>query len=338
MTGRRKGTPCACETDPCSCGSSKGKCIRAINNVSPDPNGDFNVNAGTGIIISGDENGIVIANGMPDPATIIAGDNIEITAIGDDLEIALTQDPIINGDLTVNGDIIQNGAAYETHAEHIYTADDYIIMRDGAISALSAGDYSGFQVKLYDGVNDGRLVIDNSGTARVGDVGDEQPLLTREESANLNNGALLKWDAGNSKAIDEGTVGNDSKPIKIVNGVATPVTNPLQTQLTPVITVLNPRNDLSGLTITKIDNQPASCRLCEYGNIAILNVSINISGTRSGSTDWFNLFPDHPWTAYYTPYMITTGSRTILNGDAIYIQNGQTYNENVCYQCIMIHQ
>ena len=208
MTGRRKGTPCAC-SDDCGCSSSKGKCIRAINNISSDPNGDFNVNAGTGIIISGDENGIIIANGMPDPASLIAGDNIEITAVGDDLEIALTSDPVINGDLTVNGDIIQNGAAYETHAEHIYTADDYIIMRDGAISALSAGDYSGFQVKLYDGVNDGRLVIDNSGVARVGDVGDEQPLMTRDEAADLTSGNLLEWDGVNQKAIDSGIDSGD---------------------------------------------------------------------------------------------------------------------------------
>lgn len=52
MTGRRKGTPCACETDPCSCGSSKGKCIRTINNLSPDPNGDFFIEAGSGITIT----------------------------------------------------------------------------------------------------------------------------------------------------------------------------------------------------------------------------------------------------------------------------------------------
>lgn len=224
MTGRRKGTPCACETDPCSCGSSKGKCIRAINNVSPDPNGDFNVRAGAGISIvqSGDDE-ITIINSA-DPNSFVEGDNIDLTPSGDDIEIALTQNPVINGTLTVNGDIIQNGAAYETHAEQIYTRDDYIIMRDGAIAALAPGDYAGFQVKLYDGVNDGRLVIDNSGIARVGDVGDEQPLLTREEAANLNNGALLKWDAVNSKAVDEGTVGDDTHPVKIVNGVATAVT------------------------------------------------------------------------------------------------------------------
>lgn len=198
---RRKGTPCACESDPCGCGSSKGKCIRAINNVSPDPNGDFNVNAGAGIIIGSDENGIIISNGMPNPASLIAGDNIEINPSGDDLEIRLADNISITGDAVIGGDLTVNGTYYTVHAEHVYTEDDYIIMRDGATTGLGSGDFSGFQVKLYDGVNDGRLVIDNTGTARVGDVGDEQPLLTRDESADLTDGDILIWDATDSKAV-----------------------------------------------------------------------------------------------------------------------------------------
>jgi len=114
----------------------------------------------------------------------------------------------VDGDLQVNGDILQNGSAYETHAEKVYTNDDYIVMRDGAVSALGAGDYSGFQVKKYDGTNDGRLVIDRDGTARVGDVGDEQPLATRDESADLTDGHLVKWDATNLKLIDAGVDAN----------------------------------------------------------------------------------------------------------------------------------
>ena len=224
---RRKGTPCACESDPCGCGSSKGKCVRTINNVSPDPNGDLFLSAGNGIAISqtGD-NEITIVNDAI-ASSFVAGDNIEILPSGDDLEIRLIDNPVINGTLQVNGDIIQQGAAYETHAEKVYTTNDYIYMRDGAVGGLGSGDYAGFQVKKYDGTNDGRLVIDNTGTARVGDVGDEQPLLTREESANLNNGALLKWDGVNAKAVDEGTVGSDTKPLKSVNGVLTPVSNDL---------------------------------------------------------------------------------------------------------------
>ena len=225
---RRKGTPCACECDPC--GSKKY--IKAINNVSGDPNGDFEIVAGNGIVISqSGDNQITIINDAI-ASSFVAGDNIEINPSGNDLEIRVTDDVSIDnlnmsGDLNIAGDIIQQGAAYKTHAEKIYTTNDYIYMREGAVGGLASGSYAGFQVKKYDGTNDGRLVIDNSGTARVGDVGDEQPLLTREESANLNNGALLKWDGVNAKAVDEGTVGSDTKPIKIVNGVATAISEPL---------------------------------------------------------------------------------------------------------------
>ena len=120
---------------------------------------------------------------------------------------ALTRDTFddvtVNGDLTVYGDITQQGAAYETHAEQVFTTDDYIVMRDGALAGLAPGDYSGFQIKKYDGTNDGRLVIDNEGIARVGDVADEQPLLTRRESADLTNGAFLKWDGTNQRAYTD---------------------------------------------------------------------------------------------------------------------------------------
>ena len=213
--------------------------IRTINGQYPDDNRDFDINAGNGIRIEPATGGITIIN---DAATssFIEGDNIEITPSGDDLVIGLVSDPHVSGNLQVDGtttlndtlqvnaDIIQNGAAYETHAEKVYTTNDYIITRDGAVSALSPGDYSGFQVKKYDGTNDGRLVIDNSGVARVGDVGDEQPLLTRDESVNMNNGALLIWDNTDQRAETvAGNIGSDTKPIKIVNGVATEVTSQL---------------------------------------------------------------------------------------------------------------
>lgn len=106
-----------------------------------------------------------------------------------------------NEKIVVNGDIIQNGEAYETHAEKIYTKKDTIITRDGAISGLADGEYTGFKARIYNGINDGMLVFDNTGTARVGDEGDLQPLLTREETGNLVDGAVLVWNAGQYKAV-----------------------------------------------------------------------------------------------------------------------------------------
>ena len=173
------------------------KGIRTINGQYPDDNRDFDINAGKGIKITPATAGIDIET------SIQAGQNIEITEAADHIEIGTTDDITVNGDLTVYGDIIQQGAAYETHAEQVFTADDYIIMRDGALAGLAPGDYSGFQVKKYDGTNDGRLVIDNDGIARVGDVGDEQPLLTRRETVDLTDGAFLKWDGTNQRAYTE---------------------------------------------------------------------------------------------------------------------------------------
>ena len=107
----------------------------------------------------------------------------------------------INGTLTINGNIVQNGETYETHAEQVYTEKDEIITRDGATGGLSGNQLTGIRAKKYDGTNDGQLGFDANGTARVGDVDDTQPLLTRDETENLTNGQVLVWDGTNLKAI-----------------------------------------------------------------------------------------------------------------------------------------
>ena len=147
------------------------------------------------------------------------------------------------GKIVADCDIIQNGASYETHAEQVFSKDDYIIMRDGAVAGLAVGDHSGLQVKLYNGVDDARLAVDRDGVARVGDVGDEQPLLTRDETADMTSGNILSWDGVNKKAITSGksvsdlntdiaakvsgtgNIGSDKKPVKIVAGEAVAVTD-----------------------------------------------------------------------------------------------------------------
>ena len=119
----------------------------------------------------------------------------------------------INGDLNVNGNIYQNGSAYETHAEKIFTKKDMIYTREGAVSGLVTNALTGITGLLYDGVHNGVLGFDNLGTARVGDEGDEQPLLTRAESNALANGHILVWDATNKRAVDGGSIIDRIYPI-----------------------------------------------------------------------------------------------------------------------------
>ena len=140
-----------------------------------------------------------------DDDQIITGQNtflndVIIGNIDNPQSLNLTGNSNILGDLNIEGNIIQNGEQYETHAQKVYSTNDYITLRDGAVSGLIPGNYSGLEFKLYDGINNGRLVIDNSGTARVGDIGDEQPLLTRDETTNLTDKGVLIWDAENYKA------------------------------------------------------------------------------------------------------------------------------------------
>jgi hypothetical protein len=88
--------------------------------------------------------------------------------------------------------ISQSGASYETHAEQVFTTKNEIILRDGAIAGLGVGEYVGLRAKRYDGVNDGLLVFDKDGWARVGDVGALQKLATIEETP--TDGNLLKYN------------------------------------------------------------------------------------------------------------------------------------------------
>ena len=115
--------------------------------------------------------------------------------------IVTSDDATINGDLNVNGDIYQNGQSYETHAEKLYTKKDMIITRDGAQSGLAQNALTGIKVEKYDGTNDGILAFDNTGTARVGDEGNEEPLLTRSEETDLRNNDLFVWDGTNHRAV-----------------------------------------------------------------------------------------------------------------------------------------
>lgn len=82
--------------------------------------------------------------------------------------------------------ISQSGSTYETHAEQVFTTKNEIILRDGAIAGLGAGEYVGFRAKLYDGANDGLLVYDKDGFARVGDAGSLAKIATIQETPTNN--------------------------------------------------------------------------------------------------------------------------------------------------------
>jgi hypothetical protein len=83
---------------------------------------------------------------------------------------------------------------------------------------------SGFKVKNYDGNNnDLELTTDSSGTFRIGDGNlSMQPLLTRDEAAQMVNGAPLVWNAAANKAQTTSTT-DGNKVLKSVKNSQTGV-------------------------------------------------------------------------------------------------------------------
>lgn len=331
---RRKGVPCSCESDSLKCGNK----VRKIDGISPDPNGEFTIEGGNGISINTGENKIVIINDAI-ASSFVAGDNIEINPSGDDLEIRVTNDISVDnvdvsqdvdvtgdvnvtndvnvgGDLKVTGDIIQQGSSYETHAEQVYTTKDYIYMREGAVGGLGVGDYSGFEVIKYDGTNDGRLVIDKDGVARVGDVGDEQPLLTRDETGDLTNGNLLEWDGTNQKAVDSGTNVTSLQP-----KIAIITNNPASTSLGH-----NTPTTVATLTATKTGTALFNARL----NYSYASTGTRVAGYQKNndSVIWLANPLCDP-TSPNTTVVNITYLIPVNNGDTVKIKALQTSGSTI---------
>ena len=125
--------------------------------------------------------------------------------------IQATQDLTVNGSSYFYGNIILDGSAYETHAEQIYTTKDFIIMRDGAISALSNGSISGLELMIPNGANNLILGAGNDAVMRVGWNPGTLVALAGREDAPVNT-AYSYWNDSSaifkSGSIYESSDGN----------------------------------------------------------------------------------------------------------------------------------
>ena len=115
---RRKGVPCGCGADPCGC-SPKNHCVKAINNVSPDPNGDFAIEAGQNVTITETEYGIEIAATGGSSEDAVKSVNGEL--------------PDADGDVTIDtGVMTVNGVSADADGEVTITAGSNITITPDA--------------------------------------------------------------------------------------------------------------------------------------------------------------------------------------------------------------
>lgn len=178
----------------------------------------------------------------------------------------------VKGSLIVDGDIIQNGGSYETQVETIRSTNDKVVLRDGAVGGLGVGQTAGFVFTKYDGTNNGELSVDSSGTARVGDAGELQPLATRKEVGDMVDNGVVVWESSTLAMKTRALTATDIPSIpasKITSGtlaVARIPTIPIsrvdglqnelngKTSATDVTGIITPITD--ALALSKVDKNP----------------------------------------------------------------------------------
>jgi hypothetical protein len=127
----------------------------------------------------------------------------------------------IAGNLNVFGDIVQSGSGYTTHVEHIYTKDDFITLRDGAIAEIAPNDISGLAITKANGVDNVLLGSDNEAVMRIGwSGGTLQAIATRED--NPIDGGITYWNDTNTQLSTDSKLHWDDVNKRLGIGTTTP--------------------------------------------------------------------------------------------------------------------
>ena len=196
--------------------ASKLENIRTINNVNFDGTQNIEILSKVGFINDGDVFLTSVVSGTNTLQELKLAGSLG-TPIKYNIGTGTLTTENISSSGTINAGSIIVGSITATdfnivHAEDVYTENNHIILRDGAISALVAGQYTGLIAKIPDGTNDAALVFDGDGMARVGDISyngtipdytDTQALATRQDLP--TNDALFYWNQV-EKRMDSTTI------------------------------------------------------------------------------------------------------------------------------------
>ena len=123
----------------------------------------------------------------------------------------------VTGDLNVTGNLNVTGVETITDLQKVVSEQDNITLRHNASVPITT--ISGIKIENYDG-DENNLVFgsDSNGVFRIGDEsGTLEPLLTRDESSNLSDNDILKWDSTNQRAVgvtmDTTPTASSTKPV-----------------------------------------------------------------------------------------------------------------------------
>lgn len=106
-----------------------------------------------------------------------------------------------SGDVTIAGNLTVNGTTTTINTQTVAIEDNIIEINSNQTGVPAGTLVSGLEVNRGDSVNYQFVFVEESDDFRIGQVGDLQPVLTRDETTNLADEDLLVWDDVNNRAV-----------------------------------------------------------------------------------------------------------------------------------------
>lgn len=106
------------------------------------------------------------------------------------------------GNIVVGGSLFVSGTVTTINTEEVNLADN-IIKINSNFTGTTPTENGGIEIERGTQINYQFLFDETNDDFRIGEIGELQPVLTRDEVVNLNNNEILVWDNTNYRAISK---------------------------------------------------------------------------------------------------------------------------------------
>jgi hypothetical protein len=125
---------------------------------------------------------------------------------------------LIGGNTEISGNLTVNGTTTTLNTNEVTIEDNLILINSNQTEEPSSLLVSGLEVNRGDETNYQFVFVEATDDFRIGEIGGLQPVLTRDEVGNLEEGDILVWDDTNNRAI-----GKTFDDLKLPNKFATSI-------------------------------------------------------------------------------------------------------------------
>ena len=125
-----------------------------------------------------------------------------------------------SGDVTIAGNLTVNGTTTTINTETVKIEDNIIEINSSQTGTPATSLVGGLQINRGDSTDYQLVFVEQTDDFRIGEVGDLQPVLTRDETTNLVDADVLVWEAAEGRAIGK-TLVELALPRKFVKTIET---------------------------------------------------------------------------------------------------------------------